>query len=59
MSHVRNHHHLTYSPTYMQVRRIDVTDMLPFAVGARIEEAAPEGKKGGLFGGLLGGNKKK
>jgi len=38
--------------TRFKVRPIGVTDMLPFAVGARIEEAAPEG--GGDGKGLLG-----
>ncbi|KAM3567637.1 hypothetical protein VYU27_010222, partial [Nannochloropsis oceanica] len=46
--------------TRFKVRPIGVTDMLPFGVGARIEEAVPEeGKEGG--GGFLGvlGLKKK
>lgn len=43
--------------TRFKVRAIGVTDILPFGVGARIDEAAPEGGGGkGLFGKLgMGG----
>ncbi|TFJ83042.1 hypothetical protein NSK_005667 [Nannochloropsis salina CCMP1776] len=45
--------------TSFKVRPIGVTDILPFGVGARLEEAVPEEEKGG--GGFLGalGLKKK
>lgn len=35
-----------------------VTDLLPFGVGVRMEEA-PSEAKGGLLGGLFGGKKDK
>lgn len=46
--------------TRFKVRAIGVTDILPFGIGARIDEAAPEGSGGkGLFGKLgMGGSSK-